>query len=135
MRPAISDILKMADEQKKKQDKIAVLKHFDNPVLRLVLEHAYNPSIKFLLPKTDPPYKPFIDEAKGMLYTEARKLYLFTENGNKNLTSMKREILFIRMLESIDPEDAKLLLHVKNKKLPYKSITPKLVKEALGILQ
>jgi len=34
------------------------------------------------------------------------------------------------MLESIHPEDAKLMLSVKDKKLPYKGITTKLVQEA-----
>jgi hypothetical protein len=33
------------------------------------------------------------------------------------------------MLESVDPSDAKLLVAAKNKKLPFKSITKKLVME------
>jgi hypothetical protein len=38
--------------------------------------------------------------------------------------------MFIQILESIDPEDAKLLLAVKDKRIPYNGITQKLVKEA-----
>jgi hypothetical protein len=45
---------------------------------------------------------------------------------------MRRESLFITLLESVDPKDAKLLLSVKNKKLPYKNITKDLIQEAFG---
>jgi hypothetical protein len=31
------------------------------------------------------------------------------------------------MLEAVDPDDAQLLLHVKNKKLPYQGITKDIV--------
>lgn len=132
----ISEILELADSQKKKQDKIAVLRNHDNPALRHVLKFTMDPQIKFLLPDTNPPYKPIESkEAQGRLYSEARKLYLFVEGGNPNLTTFKREMLFIQLLESVDPKEAELLLHVKNKKLPYKSITTKLVKEAFeGLL-
>ena len=38
--------------------------------------------------------------------------------------------MFIQTLESIDPEDAELLCSIKDKKIPYKGITSKLVTEA-----
>jgi hypothetical protein len=34
------------------------------------------------------------------------------------------------MLESIHPDDARVLLAMKDRKLPYKGLTPKLVAEA-----
>ena len=65
-----------------------------------------------------------------MLYQEARRLYLFLEGGNDNLTALRREQLFISFIESIDKEDAKLMLAAKDKKIPYKGITAKLVNTA-----
>jgi hypothetical protein len=65
-----------------------------------------------------------------MLYTEARRLYLFLKGGNPNLTPFRREMLFINLLETVHPNDAKLLLTVKEKKLPYKGLTLNLIKEA-----
>jgi hypothetical protein len=38
--------------------------------------------------------------------------------------------MFIEMLEAVDFDDAKLLVAVKEKKLPFKTITKKLVMEA-----
>ncbi len=57
-------------------------------------------------------------------------MYLFLEGGNDNLTPLRREQLFISLLESIDKEDAKLMLAAKDKKIPYKGITTKLVNTA-----
>ena len=60
---------------------------------------------------------------------EMRKFqYFFKES---NLNTIKREKLFIELLETVSPEEAKLVLMVKNKKLTYKGITRKLVEEAL----
>ena len=46
------------------------------------------------------------------------------------MKSLRRETMFIEMLESVDFNDAKLLLSLKEKKMPFKSITKKLVMEA-----
>ena len=40
---------------------------------------------------------------------------------------IKRETLFIEFLESIDPDDAKMILSMKDKKSPYKGLTKKLI--------
>lgn len=101
------------------------------PVIRLLLKYAYHPNINFVLPEGAPPYKPceFLNQ-EGRLLAEARKLYLFIEGGNPNLHKVKRESLFIQLLESIDKDDAVLLCHIKDKTLPFKSITVDLVKKA-----
>ena len=65
-----------------------------------------------------------------MLYSEARKFYLFVKDGHPGLTNLKRESLFITMLESVDPKDAELLIGMKDKKLPYKGINVAIVTEA-----
>lgn len=136
MKPMISEILELVEAQPTKKQKLYALQVHDNPALRQILKYVFDPSIKFLLPDSDPPFKPIESaEAQGRLYSEARKLYLFVEGGNPNLTAFKREMLFIQLLESVDPKEAQLILHVKRKKLPYKSITKKLVKEAFeGLL-
>ena len=63
------------------------------------------------------------------LYGLIRKLYLFVEGGNPNLKPARREYLFIEMLESIHPQEAELLLQVKDKKLKCRGLTYNLVKE------
>ena len=60
---------------------------------------------------------------------EARRLYLFIEGGHPTLKQTRREQLFIELLEILNPEDAKLLCNIKDKKMPYKGITYNLTKE------
>ena len=88
-------------------------------------------------PEGNPPYKENqFDDCQPMLYQEVRRMYLFVEGGNDNITKLKREQLFIGLLESLDRDDAKLLCAVKDKKLPYKGITPQIVKDAFpGLIQ
>lgn len=101
------------------------------PVIRLLLKYAFHPNINFVLPEGAPPYKPceFLNQ-EGRLLAEARKLYLFVEGGNPNLNKVKRESLFIQLLESIDKDDAVLLCAIKDKGLPFKSISYDVVKKA-----
>lgn len=131
MRLGIAEVLKRTSEQKTKEEKIMTLRKNDSSALRTILKYALDPAIKWALPEGDPPYKPapYLDQ-QSMLYQEARRLYLFVEGGNPNLTPMKRETLFIGLIESIDAEDAKVLLAAKEKKLPYKGITVNIVNEA-----
>jgi hypothetical protein len=102
-----------------------------------MLKYAFCPTIKFNLPEGSPPFKPCqFGDQQSMLYGSLRKMYLFIGEGNPAVTKNKREILFVNMLESLDPEDAKLLLAVKDKKMPYKGITKKLVTETFpGLIE
>lgn len=127
-RLGISEILKKASEITDDAVRVMWLQQNDNPTLRTVLQGAYDPNIKWLLPEGNPPYKPndLVDQ-QHRLFTEARKFYLFVEGGNSNLNQLRREALFIELLESLDPEDAKLVLSIKDKTLPYPGVTPNIV--------
>ena len=136
MKKSLFEILKECSEGKTVEDRVALLHKNGSQALVTLLKYAFDPNIKFLLPDTDPPYKPtdFLDQ-ENRLYTELRRLYLFVEGGNPNLSTLKRESLFIQLLESIDKNDAVLLCHVKNKKLPFKQLNAKVVAKAFpGLL-
>lgn len=103
-----------------------------NNALAIIFKHAFLPEHKFDLPETDPPYKE--DEAHESmsatnLYSELRRLYIFTRT---DLQKIRRESLFIQLLEGVAKDEAKLLLAIKNQELPklYKKITKKAVTEA-----
>lgn len=131
MRLGIAEILENASKLTKKEDKINYLRNNYNPVLGQILQYTFEKKYEWELPPGAPPYKPSdYPDAHGMLYTEARRLYLFLKGGNPNLTTLKRESLYIGLLESVHPSDAKLLIAIKDKKLPYKSLTLNLIKEA-----
>jgi hypothetical protein len=127
---SIGKILEKCMEFEKKEDKIAALRANQNPAMVQILKFMFDPNIKFLLPKGDPPYNPLEFNEPGRLYVEARKLYLFIEGGHPTITPFKRESLFISLLENVNPEDAKLLLAMKDKKSPMKGLTKNLVSTA-----
>lgn len=131
MKKSVYNILKECSEPKSVKERVQRLQQFGIPVVQQILKYAFDPNIKFLLPEGDPPYKPngFVDQ-EGILFSEARKLYLFVEGGNNNLTKNKREMLFIQFIEGIDKNDAILICAVKDKKLPFKSLTKDIVKQA-----
>jgi hypothetical protein len=100
------------------------------PQLKVLLKYTYRKDIVFDLPEGTPPYNE-METPQNMghnrLPREMRKLEYFLP-GN-NLSSIKREGIFINLLESLSPEEAKLVLMVKNKKLTYKGFNRKLVEE------
>lgn len=129
------EIFEEVEKAKTKQEKINILQKNSSPALKAVLGYTFDPNVKWLLPEGDPPYTPLGANAdvEGRLVAEIDKFYLFVEgptDAQRNLKQIKRENLFIQMLESIDHRDAKVLLGMKNRKLPFKSITRKLVAEA-----
>jgi len=132
MRKSVAEILEEIAALKKKEDKIIKLReNVSNMVMLKILQWTYDQRIKWLLPEGEVPYNPtkYLDQ-EGNLYNEARRLYLFVEGGNPNLKQIRREFLFIQLLETLSPKEAQLLASVKDKKLPYKGITEKLVQEA-----
>lgn len=118
MQPSISTILKETTKLKTVDEKVEWLKKHDSQPLRLVLSYMYDPDKKTTLPKGKPPYKKSdFPDSEGMLYTESRKLRVFYEgNGYDHMKSLKRESLFITLLESIDAGDSELLIDMKDKK-------------------
>lgn len=99
-------------------NKDAVQKYKDSTALKLFLSYAFLPENKFVLPEGEPPYKP--DAAPlGMcptnLMQEIRRLYIFTKA--KDLYPARREQLFIQLLETVHPTEAKLLLATKDQNL------------------
>lgn len=104
-------------------------------LLKVIFAHAFLPTHKFILPEGEPPFKP-ADQPLGMtdtnLFVEAKKMYVFMR---EDLKPIKRESLFVGLLEGIHPEEAKILIAVKDQKLQklYPKITWKLVSDA-GII-
>jgi len=131
MRIGVAEFLEKVSKLKKKEEKVAALKANDSFVLRTILQGAFDPRIKWLLPEGEPPYKPndLVDQ-ENVLIKDARKLAYFVEGPYPGLKQVKREAMFIEMLETVAPADAKMLCAIKEKKLPWKGITVDIVNEA-----
>jgi hypothetical protein len=107
------------------------------PGFRDVFELVFRVDVEIDLPEGDPPYKPLeMPENWGYnrLPKEIKKFKYFVKNIPNNLTKAKKEQMFIQMLETVSPEEAKLVLMIKDKKLKYKGITRKVVEEAIPSL-
>ena len=130
MKKAISKVIQEAAEITDVDSRVDYLIKNQNEPMKELLKLAVSKNVEWDLPEGAPPYKPssYLDQ-EGMLYHETRRLYLFLKSGNTNLTKIKREMLYINLLESLHPGDAELLIAVKDKKLP-KTLNKKVINKA-----
>jgi len=108
-----------------------VLLENESKQLKELLKYAFHPDIKFALPPGKPPYKTIgsPDEYNPTyLYPNIKKFYLYIEGGHDGLTQLRREQLFVQMLESLHPKEAEVVIQIKDKKLNYRGLTYALVK-------
>ena len=126
---AMSEVLKRCSEFKKKEERIYALQQNCDPATIKVLQLMFHPDVKFALPEGKPPFTYSQFDEKNMLYSEVRRLYLFMEGapGTENLTPLKKEVMFIEILQAVTPDDADLLLAMKDKKSPYPGLTKDVV--------
>lgn len=130
-RKSIAWILQFTAKLPNDEEKIRCLQENNHNSILTILKFCYHPGIKWLLPEGEPPYSPKNDpNSENLLYAEARRLYLFVEGGNNNLKQARREVLFIELLQSVGPDDAKLLVSIKDKKLPFDGLDSYIVKKA-----
>lgn len=116
----ISEILSAANT-----DINTLKQHIGNRYLRNLMEAAYIPEKKFVLPEGLPPFKgntQHPDQLSGAFWQIAKKL----DNLQRaDLIPIRRESLFIQSLESLSTIDAKILIAVKEQKLDemFKTLT------------
>jgi len=60
------------------------------------------------------------DQGKASIRKEYAKFYNFLKGGNDSLSNLRRETMFINILEGLHPLEAEILILVKDKKLTDK---------------
>ena len=71
------------------------------------------------------------DQGKASIRKEYTKFYNFIKGGNDSLSNLRRETMFINILEGLHPLEAEILVLVKDKRLSEKyKITKEVVSEA-----
>ena len=130
---SLSEIVNKACKLKTRKEKIEWLKANNSKPLRNILKLMYDTSLELNIPNVAPPYTPSrSSESHGLLYREARKLpYFVKDQLGENLTQMRREALFIQMLETVDADDAILLCQMLEQK-PLKGLSASVINEAIG---
>lgn len=128
----IFEVIEAAEKASKREEKIRALKQNESWALKDVLRATYDDSIQFLLPPGEPPYTANEEGSiPSTLLKQNVQFKFFIKGGpGEKMLPVKRERIFINVLEAIHPEDAKLLIKMINKKSLGKGITKKLVQEA-----
>lgn len=118
--PFRTEILELVSKARTRAKKIEILKQFRNDALVSLLIWNFDDSVQSVLPEGPVPYKPN-ESPKGTGHTslrqEQRSFYNFVKGGNDKLSKTRRETIFIQMLEGLHPEEAGLLILVKDKRL------------------
>jgi hypothetical protein len=158
--PFVFEILELASKQRSNAKKVEVLKTYEHDSLKAILIWNFDESVISLLPEGAVPYGDVKDqnvysgnlsdnlarEAGGgesatqqdlqgrgrtSLRREYQNLYHFVKGGNDSLSTIRREMMFINILEGLHPKEAELICLVKDKQLQTKyKITLDNVKEA-----
>ena len=134
--PLIYEILEAAGKARSKAEKIKILKDHDSWALRDVLRATYDLKVEFLIPDGEPPYTPNRPESvpTNLLRKNVDFKYIVKGGIREDMQSFKREKIYIGLLGSIHPEDAKVVINMVNRKKPGNGITEKVVKEAFPSL-
>ena len=136
----ISEILRKISNAKTKKEKVDLFKKLNSPALRHLMIINFDESILSELPEGDVPYTPN-DAPVGTDHTrleqEYRGLYRFFKGGDSRIKSLKRETMFVQLLEGLSAEEAELLVLVKDGRLneKYKRITKAVVSEAFPSIE
>jgi len=76
------------------------------------------------------------DQGRSSIRKEYQRFYNFVKGGNDSLSSLRRETMFINVLQGLHPLEAEILVLVKDKKLDTKyKITKQIVSEAYPDIQ
>ena len=148
----MSEVLQRVSNAKTKSEKIKILQEYKSPALTKLLLCNFAKSIRFCFPDGKTPYQPQ-ERPKGVdhqyFYTEHRMIDKFIAKkvggvvyfGCSNATrpriqQLKKEQMWVQLLEGLHPEEAAVLDLVKDKKLTdrYK-ITKQNVIDAFPELQ
>ena len=109
--------------------KVDWLRQNDSATLRLMLKHAFDPTIAYNLPEGEPPFKPNqnqIDQTETTLYAETRKLgYLWlqpSESALNDLTKTQRD-----QLEELEAQQAEKGKELQEKIAAYRAAEQEIV--------
>ena len=119
---SLPELISRVKKAKNKQSKIDTLRSYKNTqVLHTILQGAYHPNVAWELPEGAPPYKKDDSDyglSPSILDREIRKLVYFTSfSGQLIQKPMKREEIFINMLECMHPSESELIIQMKDKNI------------------
>ena len=132
--PFIHEVLELASKQRSKAKKVEILKQYEDPSIKAIFIWNFDPSVISAVPEGPVPYKENevpVGTDHTSLRREYKNLYHFIKGGNDGLSSLRRETVFIQLLEGLHPNEAEIICLVKDKQLQTKyNIKEDVVKDA-----
>ena len=125
----VVETLEMVGKAKTREEKKQILLDRENFATKAILQLNYHPDVKWKIPKGAPPYTPSENQADASLHFEVKKLDYYVDPSPHDIPMLRRESMFVQLLERLDPKDAKLIIAMKDKKITYKGLSYKLVKD------
>ena len=132
--PFVHEVLELVDKQRTKAKKIEILQEYEDSALKAILIWNFDPTAVSVMPEGPVPYKENevpVGTDHTSLRREWKNLYHFVKGGNDSISNIRRETMFIQLLEGLHPEEAEIICLVKDKALEEKyNITYDMVKKA-----
>ena len=133
--PFIHEILELVSEQRTKVKRVEILQEYRDDSLTAILIWNFDERVQSAVPEGVVPYKENevpVGTDHTSLRREWKTLYHFIKGGNDSLSSLRRESMFIQLLEGLHPKEAEIICLVKDKELEsvYPKVTLDVVKQA-----
>ena len=133
--PFIHEILDLVGEQRTKAKRVDILKEYRDDSLTAILIWNFDDRVQSAVPGGQVPYKENevpVGTDHTSLRREWKNLYHFIKGGNDSLSGLRRETMFVQMLEGLHPKEAEIICLIKDKELEsvYPKVTFDVVKQA-----
>ena len=118
--PFIHEILELVGDQRTKAKRVDILKEYRDDSLTAILIWNFDERVQSAVPDGQVPYKENevpVGTDHTSLRREWKQLYHFIKGGNDSLSSLRRESMFIQLLEGLHPKEAEIICLVKDKEL------------------
>ena len=139
--PMVHEILEAVDSERVKAKKLELLRTHGDDSFKMVMIWNFDETVVSMLPDGPVPYQPVEGDVQAnreqgipqrtTIRNSARQFYRFVKGGDDALNKIKRESIFINILQTLPQPEADILVLVKDKLLTSKyNITKELVAEA-----
>ena len=137
--PFIHEILELASKQRSKAKKVEILKEYETDALKTIFIWNFDDTVISVVPEGEVPFKKNevpVGTDHTSLRREHKNLYHFVKGGNDAMNGIRRESMFINLLQGLHPLEAEIICLCKDKDLESKfKITKEIVAEAYPDIQ
>ena len=135
----VHEIFSAVSAERTNAKKVEILQQYNENFIKSILIWNFDDTIISVLPGGEVPIQSKEDAEKNPssnIRKEWTKFYNFVKGGNDGMNRLRKETMFINLLESFHPGEAEILCLVKDKKLQTKfNITKELVTESYPDIQ